>query len=134
MVARDFNVKNSRLGWGIAALVISLLISIATGEGKGQSGPTGESQSNKIDGPTVIQRGVMTDEQRAHSTLFLGLGVGQKITDLIKTESEVRIVSAPPLRGDCPSGRPLSVLDLIGRITCNSDSVLIGSVISKASQ
>ena len=92
------------------------------------------SQSNKIDEPTVIQRGVMTDEQRAHSKLFLGVGTGKKITDLITTESEVRIVSAPPAAGDTPSGRPLSALDFIERITCKSDMIVVGSIVSKTSQ
>src|SRR5438046_2536402 len=95
----------SRSQKALVGLIIALCITFITVGTAQLTRNNQKTQDSKTEEPTVIAEGVMTDRQREHSKLFVGYGVGKKITDLLKTESEVTIVSTLPATGDVPFAR-----------------------------
>ena len=89
------------------------------------------------DEPTVIQEGVMTDRQMVHSSLYkgLGLGVGKKIVDILKTQDGAILEDAPASRiiGGASSSKP-TLNERVGRWVCDSDAIITGNVTNKESQ
>ena len=93
-----------------------------------------QAQENTPDEPTPIQEGVMTARQKEHGKLFKGYGTGKKIRELIKERDEVSLVSGLPGRGGYPGQPQLTQESFVELATCDSDSVILGSIVGRASQ
>lgn len=81
------------------------------------------------DPPTPIQLGVMSEKQRRHSKLYRQPRAKK---DLISKGGNVNFVYNLPWGAEAPI--PTTFLQLLNERKCNSDAIIIGEVISKASQ
>ena len=94
-----------------------------------------ESPQQDQDSATQIQRGVMTEKQRAHSKLYKRYESTQKIPDLVQREKDdVEVYRLLPLGVDATGGSLPSTSEILRRITCNANAVVRGVVKDKSSQ
>ena len=85
------------------------------------------------DKPTLIQKGVMSEEQRKHSKLYNEYSTGQsRITDLLALGKPALVRVFPPTPALNQAGTPFR--SFLKRLSCNADAVVIGKVESKSSQ
>lgn len=97
--------------------------------------PRGSAESPQQDMATPVQRGVMTETQKEHSRLYKKYDTPRKIPDLVRTEKDdVEVYRLLPLGADLSGGPEPTVSEMLKRVTCNSNAVVIGTVKYKASQ
>ena len=88
---------------------------------------------------TSAQVGVMTEKQRFHSRLHNGLGAsegGKTISQLIQTYKGQKVVLGRYLNGRMwlPSDKPEAPEDYFGSFAQESDAIIRGKAVNKASQ
>ncbi|SRR6266404_4677699 len=123
----------NKLRIGIVAVLLLVAITLIGLVSAQRSEQGQKTAQDKHDEPTVIQEGVMTDRQREHGKLFKNMGVSRKIVDLLQDQDEVHLNAAPGLISEYP-GSERSSGDLVKFAICQSDAVVMGTVVSKESQ
>lgn len=86
--------------------------------------------TNKKDNATVVQEGVMTERQKQHSKLYERSGR----RNLRNIRKSLDIVIPPPFIEPDNEKMPSTIEEFLQQVTCNADSVIIGSVTGKTSQ
>jgi hypothetical protein len=95
----------------------------------------GSADKPQKEDPTPVQLGVMTERQKRHSRLYEKYRSDEKITDLLRLKSkEVEIRRLAPLPFNSIRTVPPSASDIVRRIACDADLILIGEVKDKVSQ
>jgi len=81
------------------------------------------------------QEAKLTGKQKAHSKLYKEYRGGRKIRDVAATAtSDTGIRIGTPLRGGDPHSPPPNRQQLLASLSCDADSVVIGTVKSNSSQ
>jgi hypothetical protein len=97
--------------------------------------PTGSAETPQKEAATPIELGVMTEKQKQHSRLYKRYNSDRKIFDLLKAQDgEVFIYRLAPLRAELSGSPQPTIYDLLKRLTCGSDAVIVGTVKDKTSQ
>jgi hypothetical protein len=118
-------IKNLLVGIAvIAALAITVLMITLPQSAQNKS-------KNKEDEPTTIQLGVMSEKQKKHSKLYNQPEEAR--SKLLSSNKDIKIVIGSPYKIDT-SNSSISQEYYFQRVTCQSDTVLVAKVISKASQ
>jgi hypothetical protein len=118
--------------WGLIA-GLTFLIVAGVGASKLQDKDKKQYQAEFTDA-TPIQLGVMTEKQEQHSKLYSRYNTRNKIPDLLKLEDNgIDIRRHLPTPVDYP-GQVRSEADDIKRITCDADTIVLGTVKRSASQ
>jgi len=110
----------------LMAVTISVATVFAAMRGQSRKGTT----SNKKEDATPIQEGVMTERQKQHSKLYQRSG-GRNLRNIGKS---LVIVIPPPFIEPDDEKTPPTIEELLQRITCNADAVVVGTVTNKTSQ
>src|SRR5262245_29396102 len=128
----------------VVALITLSVIGLAIGlkvaiNAKGRSNLIEPRELTAQEDATPIQRGVMTEKQRAHGRLYEDYTVYSrglpKIPDQVKSSvPEVLITVEPPLKTLSRDPNQSSAVDFLRELACRSDAVILGTVKSKTSQ
>jgi hypothetical protein len=97
-------------------------------------GARNEQSPKKPDDATLIQEGVLTEKQKAHSKLFKkyeDVARGRKVRDLVDERGDVELVKE---LGDVLVPNSTSLQEYLTNLTCRADAVVVGTVQSKSSQ
>lgn len=116
------------------ALAMAAITVMSALYGRTQNGLTASKQEEA----TPIQEGVMTDRQKKHSKLFKGYSNvtrGKKLRELAAERGNVEVIYELE-DGQAPRSSELHqyLNKYLQKVRCGADAVVIGSVLSKASQ
>lgn len=84
--------------------------------------------------PTPVQKGVMSQKQKAHSKLYEGRGGGKKLTDVPESLGDITVENGTPLKATMDNDPPFDPFQFLNDIASEADTIVIGTVKSKASQ
>jgi hypothetical protein len=118
----------------LRSLAFLLLPFLAGGMGLARitssNSPTSSMDQEKA---TVVQEGVMTERQKEHSKLYERYNTKDKIPALVEKEKDdLQVYRLAPLGAEV--SEPLSVNEILAKITCKADVVVLGRVKDQASQ
>lgn len=118
----------------IKTVLVTLVVLLVLGYGMSYAVTSNLTSSLQQDDPTTAENRPLTPTQIEHSKLYKKYGSGRKIPDLLRSEKgNVELYRLQPMPTSLANTPTPTSQEIIQRLTCFADVVIVGTVTKKSS-